>query len=328
MEIYITDEIDSELVECVKNQIDAAKLNKTQKIVFKINSTGGSVVAGLSLYDLISTINNIETEAYIYGLCASAATYPALACDKVIITQNSTFMIHPCTGGLYGTIEEIEADLDYFKSLEDRVLTIYENKTGKSKDDIKTIWKPAKYFTALEAKEYGFVDEIAGMVQLTLPLEVQEEEVEEEIIEDKMTILSLKNVVKKCKELIKKPIEEADEVQELTDKLKESELKNKSLEAENESIKSALEANIAEMKIQLENLKNESENLYNAIEISKKDIERTIEIEVNNRIASMGYEPEELPEKVNKIETTNISEIVKNKGLDEAIRTIIGNKLV
>lgn len=97
--IYIIGEINDELAAEVSRQITEAKNANVDKIVFKINSGGGSVIAGLSMYDEISALN-VETEAVIMGICCSSATYPALACDKVLMMKNGSFMIHRARGGV------------------------------------------------------------------------------------------------------------------------------------------------------------------------------------------------------------------------------------
>ena len=109
IEIFINGEITTDSCNDLQKEIDYIKSSEeVKKVIFRINSNGGSVVAGLAMYDSITSLSGIvETEAYIYGVCGSAATYPALACDKVKMSPNSTFFVHLCEGGLYGTIEQI-----------------------------------------------------------------------------------------------------------------------------------------------------------------------------------------------------------------------------
>lgn len=122
---YIDTEITAESARNLREFCDS--LDDTDKVVFYFNSGGGSVVAGMMMYDTIAALT-CETHACIIGMCASAATYPALACDTVEMSRNATFMIHPVSGGLYGTIKEIERDLEYMEELERRVVAIYTAK--------------------------------------------------------------------------------------------------------------------------------------------------------------------------------------------------------
>ena len=109
VEIFINGDISTDAANELLKELEFIKSNdEVKKVSFRINSNGGSVVAGLAMYDAISALSGVvETEAFIYGVCGSAATYPALACDKVKMTPNATFFIHLCEGGLYGTIEQI-----------------------------------------------------------------------------------------------------------------------------------------------------------------------------------------------------------------------------
>lgn len=339
--IYITGEVDAELCETVRAEIDQALANGATKITFRINSPGGSVISALAMYDLISALH-VETEAVVYGLCASAATYMLVACDKAVATPSASIMIHPCSGGLYGTIKEIEADLEYFASLQNRVLAIYASKTGKTPEEIEEIWEPAKYFTSQEALEFGLIDEIAiGTLTNQAEIEAQdspetpqdENEVEdkpEEIkdhVDDDGAIFSLKNLVKKCKEIIKRPVvDEYDEAAELQNKLTAMAADFEALQMENKTIKEAMEANVAELKNKLDEVEEERTALFNQIEEQKKNIETTISNEVNNRLASMGYDEDDLATPTNEIEKINIADVVRNQGLDAALKLLVSRK--
>lgn len=353
--IYVNDEITNELCESVRAQIDEALANGVSKIQFRINSPGGSVTSGLALYDLISALGTVETEAYVYGICMSAATYMLVACDKAVATPSASIMIHPCAGGLYGTIKDIEADLEYFCSLQNRVLALYASKTGKTPEEIEDIWEPAKYFSAEEALEFGLIDEV-GSALLTnhapdelcsykgAPDETEtlaetpqnENEGEDKPDEigsdvgdsgDKSAIFSLKNIVKKCKEIIKRPVvDEYDESAELQNKLDDLVAKYEALEIENKNIKDAMEANSTELNNKLNDLENERTELYHVIEEQKRNIEKTINTEVNNRIAALGYDDEELAEPSNKVEEINIRNIVQTQGLDAALNILVARK--
>lgn len=340
-EIYINGEIDGVLCENVRQEIDQVLAQGATKITFKINSPGGSVVSALAMYDMISALN-VETEAFVYGLCASAATYMLVAVDKAVASPSSTIMIHPCAGGLYGTLKEIEADLEYFASLQNRVLAIYASKTGKTAEEIEEIWEPAKYFTAEEALEFGLIDEIAGVkltniadnepetLAETPQIENEAKELTEEPgsdVGDSGAIFSLKNIIRKCKELIKAPIkDEYDEAADLKNKLDDMAAKYEALEAENKAIKESMEANVTELKNKLDELENERTELHNVIQKQKDEIETTINNKVNERIAAMGYDEDELVEPTNKVEEINVADMVRNNGLDYTLNYLVSRK--
>ena len=344
--IYVNGEIDSELAQTLQLEIDSAIEEGVNEIEFRFNSGGGSVTSGLLIYDLISSLSNIKTSAYIYGVAASAATYGVLACDESSIAPNGQFMVHEPCGGLYGDIETLENDLEYFAGLRNQILAIYAAKTGMTPDEIVAKWKPSWYMSANEAVEYKFVDRVANALFTnqaengvqdspeTPHIENEAKKLTDEIgsdMEDSgddSVIFSLKNIVKKCKEIIKRPIvDEYDEAADLQNKLNTMAAEYEALKLENQSIKDAMEANVAELKNKLAEVENERTTLFNAIEEQKKNIETTISNEVNARIAALGYDEEELADPVNTVEETNIADVVRNQGLDAAITLMINRRV-
>lgn len=310
-EIMIYGEITVETANLLQKEIDALVANGAKKILFKINSEGGSVVAGLQMYDSITALNDIETECLILGVCGSAATYAALACDKVTIQPNATFMVHLCEGGLYGTIEEIQNDLVFFENLQNQVLAIYAVKTGRTTDEIYEEIHSPKYYTAEQALSLNWVDEITGnTLQIQLPFTNSMTEKIEVETENETPIFSLKNIVKKCRDLIKGTTdEERTQLQKLT------EYENKIEELENR-----LKVEHTEKVANVEELKNRIAEL----EFEKANLNNTIEAEVTKRIASLGYATEDLPQPTNEISKLDFKRIVKEEGLNAALNSLLG----
>lgn len=307
-EILITGEITTEAANELQKEINALVENGVKKITFVINSNGGSVVAGLAMYDAITALNNIETICLIRGVCGSAATYPALACDKVIIQPNATFFVHLCEGGLYGTIEEIQNDLVFFENLQNQVLAIYAVKTGRMPAEIYEEIHAPKYYTAQQALELKWVDEIAGEYTLE-QLEIDfNNKMEEDIkSENETPIYSFKNILKKCKEIIKFKSEDT----ELKNKIGEYENQIQALRNELNALQIERDSNIAEFKNRIADLEFEKQNFNN-----------TLNNEVNKRIANMGYNIEDLPAPKNEISRVDFRKIVKEQGLNAALNLL------
>ena len=309
VEIFITGEITTEAANELLKEIEFVKGNEeVKKVSFRINSNGGSVVAGLAMYDAISALSGVvETEAFIYGVCGSAATYPALACDKVKITQNSTFFIHLCEGGLYGTIEQIQNDLVFFEQLQAQVIAIYAAKTGRNADEIYSEIEQPKYYTAQQALDLGWVDEIAGTAQELLSVTNKADELltpNEVSGENNTPIFSLSNLLKKCKDLIKGD----NEFESMQNRLDDYAKKVEELENTNKALIQANEANNNEMRQKIEQLEFDKANLYN-----------TIEKEVTNRLAAMGYDYDKMPTPTNAVTQTDFRRIVREQGLNAAL---------
>lgn len=145
----------------LQNDLHAVKEAGAKKVTLNINSNGGDVTAGLAMYDLIAALD-VPTECVVAGMCASAATYPALACDTVRMTKNSTFMVHEPEGGMYGTLPEVEADMEFFRDLRARVFAMYGAKTGMSPGEVENLLAAPKFLSAKKALELKFIDSIDG----------------------------------------------------------------------------------------------------------------------------------------------------------------------
>lgn len=309
VEIFINGDISTDAANELLKELDFIKSNdEVKKVSFRINSNGGSVVAGLAMYDAISALSGVvETEAFIYGVCGSAATYPALACDKVKMTPNATFFIHLCEGGLYGTIEQIQADLVFFEQLQNQVIAIYAAKTGRTPEEIYTEIETPKYYTAQQALDLGWVDEIIGATDelMTITNKAEELMTETEIKADNNTpIFSLSNLLKKCKDLIRGN----NELDTMQNRLEDYARQVEELENANKALQAANDANNAEMRQKIEQLEFDKANLY-----------QKIETEVTNRLAAMGYDNELIPTPSNTVTQTDFRRIVREQGLNAAL---------
>lgn len=309
VEIFINGDISTDAANELLKELEFVKSNdEVKKVSFRINSNGGSVVAGLAMYDAISALSGVvETEAFIYGVCGSAATYPALACDKVKMTPNATFFIHLCEGGLYGTIEQIQADLVFFEQLQNQVIAIYAAKTGRTPEEIYSEIETPKYYTAQQALDLGWVDEIIGATDelMTITNKAEELMTEAEVQADNNTpIFSLSNLLKKCKDLIRCN----NELDTMQNRLEDYARQVEELENANKALQAANDANNAEMRQKIEQLEFDKANLY-----------QKIETEVTNRLAAMGYDNNLIPTPSNTVTQTDFRRIVREQGLNAAL---------
>lgn len=292
-EIYILGEINDELAMAVSREISEAINNGAEKIRFKINSGGGSVIAGLQMYDEISALT-VDTEAIILGMCASSATYPALACGKVLMQRNASFMIHRASGSVRGTLAEMENDLDYLTEVEQRFIAIYAAKSGKSPEEIVGLMDATTYFNAEQALANGFIDEVVAKensifnvadLDLINSIEVEEPQ---------------KNIVQKVFDVFKS--DEAKEEESLKNKLSavEQELVNKTNELESLKISNA--AAVTELHNIIEEYKLKEEQLKNEIAKAQASLNDTVRNQVNARLAALGYNEEDLLAPSNHVE--------------------------
>jgi ATP-dependent Clp protease, protease subunit len=128
---------------------------KASQIDLHINSPGGEVFDGITIYNLLKQHPaNITT--YIDGLAASIASVIALAGDTVIMAENALYMIHNPWGFAMGDATEMRKTADLL------------DKVGGSlpDDEISALMDAETWFTATEAKEMGFIDEISEQMDM------------------------------------------------------------------------------------------------------------------------------------------------------------------
>lgn len=130
-------------------------------ISFYINSPGGSVTAGLAIYDAMQVIRP-EVRTYCIGQCASAAALllASGAKGKRFALPNSRIMIHQPHGGAGGQATDIQIQAREILSLKKRLNEILATHTGKKIEEIERDGDRDFFMSAGQAKEYGIVDDI------------------------------------------------------------------------------------------------------------------------------------------------------------------------
>jgi ATP-dependent Clp endopeptidase proteolytic subunit ClpP len=133
---------------------------KASQIDLHINSPGGVVFDGITIYNLIKQ-HPANVTTYIDGLAASIASVIALAGDKVVMAANALYMVHNPTGLAMGTASDMRSLADVLDKIAGTMVGTYVGKTGKSDADIRSLLDAETWMTADEALEYGFIDEIS-----------------------------------------------------------------------------------------------------------------------------------------------------------------------
>lgn len=289
-DLYILGEITDETCVKFSQELSNAISQGATKIRVKINSGGGSVISALSIFDELEAVE-VETEAIILGICASAATYPTLACNKILMQKSASFMIHRCHGGVRGTLEEMENDLDYFEEMENKVIALYAAKSGKTSEEIIAMMDATTYMNAEQALANGFVDEVVGRdsalfnvadVEILNSIEVEEQP---------------KNLIEKVVDIFTS--KEKKEEETLQNKLTATENKVIELTNEIEALKVSHDAAIVELNNIIDNYKQKEQELIESFDNRVAD-------EVNTRIANLGIDTE-LPDASNEISEIDFS---------------------
>ncbi len=140
---------------------DLAALGDVTEITVYINSDGGDVFAAQAIGNQLER-NAATVTVHIDGLCASAATIVACHADKVVAAADSTYMVHPASMGPCGylTADEMRNYLKALDAIRESVVSLYAKKTGRDADECAKWMDETNWWTADEAKENGFVDEV------------------------------------------------------------------------------------------------------------------------------------------------------------------------
>lgn len=133
----------------------------TPKITIHINCPGGDVFDARAMMTAIKQ-HKSEITAQIDGLCASAATFLSTACAKVTMAKGGLYMIHEGWTLVVGNKTELAKTADLLKKVDDAQADDFQVKTGQELEQINTWMQAETWFTADEAKEHGFIDEIIG----------------------------------------------------------------------------------------------------------------------------------------------------------------------
>ncbi|SJZ72846.1 ATP-dependent Clp protease, protease subunit [Pilibacter termitis] len=160
--IMLTGPIDDNVANSVIAQLLFLDAQDSEKDIYLyINSPGGSVSAGLAIYDTMNFIKS-DVQTIVLGMAASMGSFLATAGEKGkrFALPNAEIMIHQPLGGAQGQATEILIAADHIKKTRERLNTILSERTGQ---DLATIEKDTdrdNYMTAQEAKEYGLIDEV------------------------------------------------------------------------------------------------------------------------------------------------------------------------
>ena len=130
-----------------------------------INSPGGSVSAGLAIYDTMQFIN-CDVATYCIGQCASmgAVLLTAGAAGKRFALPNARVMIHQPLAGMEGTAEEILIHAKEFAKVKEKINQILIRHTGHPYEKVEKDTDRDRFLSAEEARDYGLIDQVIEKV--------------------------------------------------------------------------------------------------------------------------------------------------------------------
>lgn len=160
--IFLTGAIDDATANLVVGQLLYLETKDPSKdISLYINSPGGSVTAGMAIFDTMNYVK-CDVSTICVGLAASMGAFllAAGAKGKRICLPNSEVMIHQPLGGAQGQASDIKIVADHIMRTKKKLNTFLAEATGKSYEEIERDTDRDNYMTAEEAKEYGIVDAV------------------------------------------------------------------------------------------------------------------------------------------------------------------------
>lgn len=130
-------------------------------ILFYINSPGGSVTAGMAIYDTMQYVK-CDVSTYCMGMAASMGAFllSGGTKGKRLALPNAEIMIHQPLGGAQGQATEIEIAAKHILQTKQKLNKILAENTGKDYDVIAADTERDNWMTAEEAKEYGLIDKV------------------------------------------------------------------------------------------------------------------------------------------------------------------------
>ncbi|MEV4438877.1 ATP-dependent Clp protease proteolytic subunit [Streptomyces sp. NPDC049577] len=159
--IFLGQQVDDDIANKITAQMLLLAADPTKDIFLYINSPGGSVTAGMAVYDTMQYIPN-DVVTIGMGLAASMGQFLLTGGTpgKRFALPNTDILMHQGSAGLGGTASDIKIQAEQLLRTKKRMAEITAEHTGQTVETIIRDGDRDRWFTAQEAKEYGIIDEI------------------------------------------------------------------------------------------------------------------------------------------------------------------------
>lgn len=165
--IFLSDEVNDVTASLVIAQLLFLDAEDPGKDIFLyINSPGGSVTAGMGIYDTMQYIKS-DVSTICVGMAASMGAFLLAAGKKGkrFALPNSTIMIHQPLGGAQGQASDIKIHADYILKTREQLNKILSKRTGKPLEQVEKDTDRDNFLTADEAKAYGLIDDVMSNIE-------------------------------------------------------------------------------------------------------------------------------------------------------------------
>ncbi len=160
--VFLSEEVNDTTASLIVAQLLYLEAEDPEKdISFYINSPGGSITAGMAIYDTMQYIKP-DVSTICVGMAASMGAFllSSGAKGKRFALPNSEIMIHQPLGGTQGQATDIQIHAERIIKMKKHLNEILSENTGKSYEEICRDTERDNFMSAIEAKEYGLVDKV------------------------------------------------------------------------------------------------------------------------------------------------------------------------
>ncbi len=160
--IFLGSVVEDQMANTIAAQILLLAAEDSERDIFLyINSPGGSVSAGMAIYDTMQFVKN-DVATVAMGLAASMGQFLLSAGEagKRYALPHARIMMHQPSGGIGGTASDIKIQAEQMLYTKKKMAELIAEHTGQSLETIENDSDRDRWFTADEAKEYGFVDHV------------------------------------------------------------------------------------------------------------------------------------------------------------------------
>ena len=160
--VFLSEEVNDTTASLIVAQLLYLEAQDPDKdIQFYINSPGGSVTAGMAIYDTMQYIK-CDVATICVGMAASMGAFllSAGAKGKRMALPNSEIMIHQPSAGTKGQITDMAIHMKRLETIKERMNKILAENTGKSVEDVTAACERDNFMTAEEAMAYGIIDKV------------------------------------------------------------------------------------------------------------------------------------------------------------------------
>ena len=169
-EIIIYDEVGKsfwgeETISAKQFLSDLEALGDVESITLRINSPGGDVFDGISIYNALKN-HGAKITAHVDGIAASIASYIAMSAHKIVMPSNAFMLIHGASGFVFGNADDMRSVADDLDRVDKSITATYVARSKTTAAKLKAIMKEDRLMDAAEAKELGLADEVVKEVKM------------------------------------------------------------------------------------------------------------------------------------------------------------------